>query len=160
MTSKGNSKLRRIKSARGSWFNSPYRTKSALLAPDQTIYAEFLILDFKWASAEALLVLLIFLLRVISFRSQGSEDSRRSHLYLSGKIVSRYINLNPEIMRLGISFQPCRKVSTCDSGLNLNEPSSTLLSEMQCNLECSAVGRNIINTSHSTSEMNFFTMIF
>ena len=97
MTSKGNSKPRRIKSARGSWFNSPYRTKSALLAPDQTIYAEFLILDFKWASAEALLVLLIFLLRVISFRSQGSEDSRRSHLYVSGKIVSRYINLNPEV---------------------------------------------------------------
>ncbi|CAH3038831.1 unnamed protein product, partial [Porites lobata] len=35
--------------------------------------------------------------KVISFRSQGSEDSRRSHLYLSGKIVSRYINLNPEV---------------------------------------------------------------
>ena len=31
---------------------------------------------------------------------------------------------------------------------------------MQCNLECSAVGRNIMDTSHSTSEMNFFTMDF
>ena len=55
------------------------KKKSALTAPDQTIYEEFLIMDFKWASAEALYELLIFLLRVISFRSQGSEDSRRSH---------------------------------------------------------------------------------
>ena len=97
MTSKGSSKLRRIKSGRSSWFNSRYWTKSALLAPDQTIYEEFLILDFKWAYAEALHELLIFLLRVILFRSQGSEDSRRSHHYLSGKIVSRYINLASEV---------------------------------------------------------------
>ena len=46
-------------------------------------------------------------------------------------------------MKLGISFQPCRKVSTYDSDLGLNEPSSTLVSANFC--ICSALTHNIFN---------------
>ena len=54
-------------------------------------------MDFKWASAEALYELLIFLLRVISFRSQDLKTVVAAIVYLSGKIVSRYINLASEV---------------------------------------------------------------